>query len=149
MTRGAATTEITVTPLTSLSKRAQKVIVQAGLVDFAEDDAADRLLSVQGCGRRTLREIGETVEKLYGRQLHGFERVMKGYDAAPTMTTADAARELGMEHTAFLDLAWKVGVLAKRRKDGRIWSEWDVIAVRRFIRKSEAKPPEARQEART
>jgi hypothetical protein len=120
--------------LDALSKRARAAIAASGIVDLTNEDAAERLLAVHGCGRSTLREIAGAVASDTGRQLGGFEQAMRGYDAKPTITTEGAARALGVEADEFLALARKTGVVPKRRQDGRLWSEWDVVSVRRFVR---------------
>jgi hypothetical protein len=103
-------------------------------VDFTAEDAGERLLAVHGCGRRTLREIAGAVASDTGKQLGGFEQAMRGYDGKPTITTVAAARELGVGADVFLALAEQTGVVPKRRRDGRLWSEWDLFEVRRFAR---------------
>jgi hypothetical protein len=103
------------------------------LVDLAQEDAAERILAVHGCGRKTLREIAVAHET--GKQLGGFEQAMKGHDTKPTIMTEAAAQTLGMDPDAFLSFAKKTGVVPKRSLDSRTWSEWDVVAVRRFVRK--------------
>ena len=60
---------------------------------------------------------------------------MKGHDTKPTIMTEAAAQTLGMDPDAFLSFAKKTGVVPKRSLDSRTWSEWDVVAVRRFVRK--------------
>lgn len=114
-----------------LSKRAAAAIAEAGIVEFTDEDAAERLLAVHGCGRKTIREIDRAVAKLTGKGLGGLARVMKGHDAKPTITTENAARAVGLEADAFVALA--NGVAPKRRADGRIWSDWDLFSVRRSI----------------
>ena len=120
--------------LGALSKRARAAVAASGLVDLTNEDAAERLLAVHGCGRRTLREIAGAVANDTGKQLGGFEQAMKGYDAKPTITTEAAARALGVEADVFLALARRTGVVPKLRQDGRLWSEWDLVSVRRFVR---------------
>ena len=116
-----------------LSKRAAAAIAEAGILDFTDEDAADRLLAVHGCGRKTIREIDRAVAKLTGKGLGGLARVMKGYDAKPTITTENAARAVGLEANGFVALTKAIGVAPKKRADGRIWSEWDLFSVRRSI----------------
>src|SRR4051812_8291638 len=108
-----------VVQLAALSKRARAAIAASGIVDLTDEDAADRLLAVHGCGRRTLREIADAVANDTGKQLGGFEQAMRGYEAKPTLTTEAAARALGVEADAFLSLAKKIGVVPKRTLDGR------------------------------
>lgn len=79
----------------TLSKRAQKAIAVSGVFDFAAEDAAQRLLDVQGCGRRTLREIAEAIE-LQSKRLGGFEQTIRGYDGRPAITLFVAAKTLGI-----------------------------------------------------
>lgn len=132
--------------LESLSRRAAAVIAKAGIVDLAAEDAAERLLAVAGCGRKTLQAINAAVEAATGTPLGGFDRVIKGYSGSPTITTEEAARIVGVEPTAFVVLARAAGVAAKRRKNGRIWSEWDIARVRRP--RVELPPPSATLSAR-
>ena len=120
-------------PLGPLSKRAEAAIAEAGIVEFTDEDAAERLLAVHGCGRKTIREIDKAVANLTGKGLGGFDRVMKGFDAKPTITTENAARSFGVEADVFLALAKKIGVTPKQRKNGLIWSEWDLCSVRHSI----------------
>lgn len=122
-----------IVPLGPLSKRARAAIAEAGIVDFTDEDAAERLLAVHGCGRRTIREIDQAVAKVTGKRLGGFNRVMKGYNVKPMITTEDAARSVGLDAEVFVALARTIGVVPKRRADGRVWSEWDLFSVRRSI----------------
>ena len=116
-----------------LSKRAAAAIAEAGIVEFTDADAAERLLAVHGCGRKTIREIDLAVAKLTGKGIGGLDRVMKGHDTKPTITTDNAARAVGLEVDVFVALTKTIGVAPKQRVDGRIWSEWDLFSVRRSI----------------
>ncbi len=84
-----------------------------------------------------VREIDRAVAKLTGKALGGLDRVMKGYDAKPTITTGNAARAVGLEADGFVALAKAIGVAPKRRADGGIWSEWALFSVRRSIWRQE------------
>ncbi len=108
--------------------------IASGLVDLTTKEAAERLLVVRGCGRKTLREIAVAVANEPGKQLDGFDQAMRGHGTKPTITTGAAAQALGVDADVFLGLAWKIGLRPKRGPDGRQWSEWDVFSVRRFVR---------------
>ena len=59
---------------------------------------------------------------------------MKGYDGKPTMTTEEAAEAAGVDAATFVRLARCWGSARQRpkpRRNGRIWSEWDAMEVRR------------------
>ena len=120
--------------LEALSKRARAAIVASGIVDFTAQDAAERLLAVNGCGRRTLREIAGAIVNDTGKQLGGFEQAMRGYDAKPTIATEAAARAVGVDVDSFLARANKMGLLSKRRRVDGLWSEWELVSLRCFIR---------------
>lgn len=64
-------------------------------MDFTDAIAAERLLSVHGYGTKTIREIDQAVAKVTGKPVGGVDRVMKGFDVKPTITTEDAARAVG------------------------------------------------------
>jgi hypothetical protein len=117
-----------------LSKRAVAALAAACIADYADEFAADRLLAVHGCGRRTLREINTAVANATGKPLGGFDRLIdRNYDPKATMTTDDAAQAMKISADEFLALARRANVIPSKRKNGRIWSEWDLFSVRKFV----------------
>jgi len=123
--------------LERLSKRARSAVAAArlqALADFTEDTAAEHLLAVHGCGRKTIREIAAALAAATGQTLGGLDRVMSGFSIEPTLTTGEAAKTIGVDVDAFLALTREASVTPKGSgPDGRVWSEWSIFAVRRHV----------------
>lgn len=116
-----------------MSLRARDAIVVSGITDFEADDAAERLLAVHGCGRKTLKEIAAWLAQS-GSKLGGFGRARTGPSTIPTMATEAAASSMDVGVDQFLDLAWRAGLGTKKRPDLGTWSEWHLAWVRRIAR---------------